>query len=250
MKPKQPTDLMAPTGHAAPPADGAAGVGAGAGFAPGPGALSEKQVARLSVYRRLLQDRPAGAAPEIYSHELAALTRNTAAQVRRDLMSIGFTGSPARGYRIEQLIEAIGRTLDAPAGQGAALCGVGNLGRALLDYFTIWRPQLRIVAAFDTDPAKTGRVIHRCRVYPLAELEQVVREQGISVGVITVPAASAQRVAESMLAAGIRGFLNFAPTPLHLPDGAYVEEMDITTSMEKVAYFARTLPGPATTGKP
>ena len=212
--------------------------------------LTEKQVARLSVYRRLLQDRPAGAPAEIYSHDLAEISRNTAAQVRRDLMTIGFTGTPARGYRVEQLVEAIGRTLDAPAGQGAALCGVGNLGRALLDYFTIWRPQLRIVAAFDTDPEKAGRVIHRCRVHPLAELENVVREQGITVGVITVPAASAQRVAESMLAAGIRGFLNFAPTPLHLPPEAYVEEMDITTSMEKVAYFARTLAGAAPMGKP
>lgn len=241
MKPKQPTDLMAPP-------ERPASVTGPAGRAPG--VLSEKHVARLSVYRRLLQDRPAGAPPEIYSHDLAALSRSTAAQVRRDLMTIGFTGSPARGYRIDQLIEAIGRTLDAPAGQGAALCGVGNLGRALLDYFTIWRPQLRIVAAFDTDPAKAGRVIHRCRVYPLAELEAVVRAQGISVGVITVPAASAQRVAETMLAAGVRGFLNFAPTPLHLPDGAYVEEMDITTSMETVAYFARHLPGAANTEKP
>jgi len=226
MMPKPPSDLPAPV--PAPTARAATG-------------LAEKQVARLSVYRRLLQDRPAGSRPEIYSHDLAALSRNTAAQVRRDLMTIGFTGSPARGYRVEQLIEAIGRTLDAPDGQSAALCGVGNLGRALLDYFTIWRPQLRIVAAFDTDPDKAGRVIHRCRVWPLADLEPVVREQGITVGVITVPAAAAQRVAETMLSAGIRGFLNFAPTPLHLPADAYVEEMDITTSMEKVAYFARTL---------
>lgn len=224
------------------PAKSLARNNSGAADAPRAGTvLAEKQVARLSVYRRLLQDRPAGAPAEIYSHDLAELSRNTAAQVRRDLMSIGFTGSPARGYRVEQLVEAIGQTLDAPAGQGAALCGVGNLGRALLDYFTIWRPQLRIVAAFDTDPEKAGRVIHRCRVWPLADLETVVREQGITVGVITVPASSAQRVAEMMLGAGIRGFLNFAPTPLHLPKEAYVEEMDITTSMEKVAYFARTL---------
>lgn len=239
MKRKQPTDLMAPPER---PTSETATAGT-AGRAPG--ALPEKHIARLSVYRRLLQDRPAGAPPEIYSHDLAELARTTAAQVRRDLMTIGFTGSPARGYRVDQLIEAVGRTLDAPNGQGAALCGVGNLGRALLDYFTIWRPQLRIVAAFDTDPAKAGRVIHRCRVHPLAELEAVVRAQAISVGVITVPAASAQRVAEMMLAAGVRGFLNFAPTPLHLPADAYVEEMDITTSMEKVAYFARHLAGAA-----
>ena len=211
--------------------------------------LSEKQVARLSVYRRMLQDLPPGSRAEIYSHHLAALCGTTAAQVRRDLMTIGFSGSPARGYQISLLIEKIGRHLDAPEGQSAALCGVGNLGRALLDYFTTWRPQLRIVAAFDTDPEKINRVIHRCRVWPLEQLPEIVREHNISVGVLTVPAAATPRVAELLVNAGVRGFLNFAPTPLHLPAGAYVEEMDITTSMEKVAYFARRMAPPKAGGQ-
>jgi len=206
-------------------------------------ALSHKQIARLSVYRRLLELRVAGDPGAIYSHHLAALCGATAAQVRRDLMTIGFTGSPARGYDVAQLIAALNRRLDAPQGQFAALAGVGNLGRALLDYFATRRPSLRIAAAFDVDPSKVNRVIHGCRVHPLSDLERIVREQGITVGVITVPAESAQRVAEGMLEAGIRGFLNFAPAPLRLPASAYIEEMDITASMEKVAYFARLLAG-------
>jgi redox-sensing transcriptional repressor len=211
--------------------------------------LSERQVARLSVYRRLLQTIPAGDRTTIYSHTLAELCRSTAAQVRRDLMTIGFTGSPARGYHVSQLVDAIGRFLDAPGGQRAALVGVGNLGRALLDYFTTWRPQLRIVAAFDVDPRRVNRVVLRCRVWSLEKLGEIVRRERITVGVITVPAEAAQSVADAMLDAGIRGFLNFAPTLLRLPPGAHVEEMDIGTSMEKVAYFARLHAGAAETGR-
>lgn len=217
---------------------------AGGGLAPasrGAVALAEKQVSRLSLYRRLLQELRCDAPATIYSHDLATLSGSTAAQVRRDLMTIGFVGSPARGYDVLQLIEAIGCQLDAPGGQRAALAGVGQLGRALLDYFHARRPSLQIVAAFDVDPEKVRRVIHGCRVWPLEDMERVVREQAITVGVITVPATAAESVASAMTQAGIRGLLNFAPTPLRRTGRAFVEEMDITTSMEKVAYFARAL---------
>lgn len=205
--------------------------------------LSEPQVSRLSLYRRQLQALPLDSPPTIHSHTLAALCGTSAAHVRRDLMTIGFAGSPVRGYDVEQLIGAIGRQLDAPEGQRAVLVGVGQLGRALLNYFTTRRPHLRLVAAFDIDPEKTGRVIHGCRVWPLAELGEVVREQGITVGVLTVPVEAAQEVADRMVEAGIAGFLNFAPVPLRLPARTFVEEMDITTSMERAAYFARALVG-------
>lgn len=205
--------------------------------------LAERQVSRLSLYRRQLQALGPQAPATLHSHALAALCGTTAVHVRRDLMSIGFSGSPARGYDVNALVAAIGRHLDAPGGQLAALAGVGQLGRALLDYFTTRRPNLRIAVAFDVDPEKTGRVIHGCRVRPLDELEQVVRAEGITVGVITVPAEAAQVVADRMVGGGVVGFLNFAPVPLRLPARTFVEEMDITTSMERVAYFARALAG-------
>ena len=212
--------------------------------APAPPSLrAEKQVSRLSTYRRQLQALPPGSSPTLHSHALAALCGTTAAHVRRDLMSIGFSGSPVRGYDVRQLVLAIGRKLDAPGGQFAALAGVGQLGRALLDYFTTRRPNLRIVAAFDIDPEKTRRVTLGCRVWPLEKLDRVVRDKGITVGVLTVPAESAQEVADRMVDAGIVGFLNFAPVPLRLPARTFVGEMDITTSMERVAYFARALAG-------
>jgi redox-sensing transcriptional repressor len=163
----------------------------------------------------------------------------TAAQVRRDLMAVGYMGTSIRGYAVEELTKSIGSFLDDPQGQTAALVGIGNLGRAILSYFTGRRPNLSIVAAFDVDPNKISRVIHGCRCYPLEELELVAREHDIRLGVLTVPAAAAQTVAESMVRAGIRGILNFAPAPLKAPAGVYVEDIDMTMSLEKVAYFAR-----------
>jgi redox-sensing transcriptional repressor len=203
--------------------------------------LTDRQIGRLSQYRRQLQSLPAGVPPTIFSHRLAILCGLTAAQVRRDLMTIGFTGSPARGYDVSQLVTAISRCLDAPGGQNAALVGAGNLGRAILDSFSFRQLPLSIVAAFDIDPTKVNRVLHGCRTYSMDRLTETIGELDITVGVLTVPPGVVQEVAESMLAAGVRSFLNFAPVPLRLPPRTFVEEMDIAVSMEKAAYFARAL---------
>ncbi len=200
---------------------------------------SHKTIGRLSLYRRLLMELTAERATNVYSHELASLAGVTAAQVRRDLMAIGYSGSPSRGYEVRELTGAIGRFLDDPTGQNVALVGVGNLGRAILAYFSGRRPNLRIVAAFDRDPYKVNRVIHGCRCYRLADLPEVARELDIHMGIIAVPASEAQDVAEMLSRAGVNGLLNFAPTSLRVGPQVYVEDIDITTSLEKVAYFAR-----------
>jgi redox-sensing transcriptional repressor len=201
--------------------------------------IPEKIVARLSMYRRILRDDPEGMPDTVFSHRLAALTGGTAAQVRRDLMILGVTGSTSRGYDVRDLLQKIGQALDEPGGQNACLVGVGNLGRAILSYFETRHPRLTIRAAFDIDPAVTGRVIHGCRCRSVDTLEQVVRDEGITVGVITVPGDQAQGVADRLVQAGVTGLLNFAPRPVRAPHSVYVEDMDITASMEKVAYFAR-----------
>jgi len=200
---------------------------------------SERTIGRLSLYRRLLRELRVAGVGNVYSQELARMAGVSAAQVRRDLMAIGYSGSPARGYVVEALGESIGTFLDSPGGQAAALVGIGNLGRAVMAYFSGRRPRLAIVAAFDTDPYKVNRVIHGCRCYPAAELEQVVREHSVSVGIITVPATEAQGVADTLVRAGVSGILNFAPVPLRLPTGVYVEQIDMTMALEKVAFFAR-----------
>ena len=200
--------------------------------------VPEKTIGRLSLYRRLLNRLRAEERTHIYSHELAVLSGGTAARVRRDLMAIGYTGNPARGYEINGLIRSLGNFLDTPEGQPVALVGIGNLGRAVLSFFTGRRPKLFIVAAFDNDQSKVNRLIHGCRCYPVEQIVEQVRKDKITVGVICVPAGEAQAVAEQLVLGGVKGILNFAPVRLHLPEDIYIEDLDMTMGLEKVAYFA------------
>ena len=123
--------------------------------------------------------------------------------------------------------------------QKAVIAGVGNIGRALLKFFAGRRPTLKIVASFEVNPEKFDRMIHGCPCHSIENAESVIRDMGITVGIIAVPDKEAQYVADVFVDAGIRGILNFARTPLHVPPGVYVEDIDLAMSMDKVAYFAR-----------
>ncbi|MDZ7375867.1 MAG: redox-sensing transcriptional repressor Rex [candidate division KSB1 bacterium] len=201
--------------------------------------ISEKSIERLILYRRLLLGLQARGVIHIYSHELAAMAGVTAAQLRKDLTPTGYYGSPVYGYEINQLMSSISEIIDAPEMQNVALVGLGQLGRAVLDYFQGRRPKLQIMAAFDTDPSKINRVIHGCRCYHIDELEKVIKQNNIIVGILAVPPDEAQEIAERMVMAGIKGLLNYAPVQLKLPEDVYVENRDMIMAVEKVAFFAR-----------
>jgi redox-sensing transcriptional repressor len=196
-------------------------------------------IGRFSIYRRILNRLLSENSKNIFSHQLAVMAGVTPAQVRRDIMSIGYSGTPNRGYGVADLIESIGLSLDDPEGQRAALVGIGNLGRAILAYFSGRRPKLAIMAAFDTNPKKFDRVIQGCRCFNIERLEEIVRKLGIDIGIITVPSDEAQKVANALVHAGIKGILNYAPVRIQVPVNIYVEEIDMTMALEKVAYFAR-----------
>jgi redox-sensing transcriptional repressor len=155
------------------------------------------------------------------------------------MMTVGCSGSPAKGYDVAELIEHIGLFLDADEPEPVALVGVGNIGRAMMAYFEGRRPKLKIVAAFDRDVAKTHRVVHGCRCYPIEDMAAVIADKGIRVAMVAVPAEAAQEVADVLVRAGVRGLLNFAPVAIRVPEYVYVEDIDVTTSLEKVAFFAR-----------
>ncbi|MFW6155118.1 MAG: redox-sensing transcriptional repressor Rex [Planctomycetota bacterium] len=201
--------------------------------------ISQRVIGRLSQYRREVQDLLAEGQMYVFSHELADLAGVTAAQVRRDMMTTGFSGSTAKGYDVKRLADSLARFLDAPQPQPVALVGVGNLGRAILTFFAHRHPNLRIVAAFDVDPRKVDRPFDGITCYDVNRAKEIVARLRIRVAILAVPAAEAQAVAERFVRAGITGILNFAPVPLHLPDEVFVEPIDMTTSLEKVAFFAR-----------
>jgi len=198
----------------------------------------ERTIGRLSLYRRLLRMALGDGTDSMYSHQLAERAGTTPAQVRRDLTYVGYSGNPRRGYDVRELLESIEAFLSPAKAERVALVGIGNLGRALLAFFRGRQPKLNITAAFDRDPDKTGRVIHGCRCYPVGRLAEVLAAEGIRTAILAVPASEAQRAADLLVNAGVQGILNFAPIPLRVPVAVFVEGIDMTMALEKVAYFA------------
>jgi redox-sensing transcriptional repressor len=201
--------------------------------------LPERTVERLSEYRRILLDCLTKGKTHVFSHELAALNHITAVQVRRDMMLMGFTSMQRKGYDIKELIEAIGRLIDTSDGLNVAVIGAGNLGRAITGYFRGKRSKLNIVAVFDVDPEKIGRVIAGVKCYSDDELKDRIREQNIHIGILTVPPEHAKKMADLLASYGIRGILNLTTVPLNMPPTVFLEEYDMITSLEKVAYFVK-----------
>ncbi len=201
--------------------------------------VSGRTVSRLILYRKRLTSAAEDPKKFVFSYEIGTMCGVTSAQVRRDLMLVGCTGSPNRGYNRRELLGSIDDFLSRSSVQSVALVGVGHLGRAILSFLTGRHSRLAIAAAFDADPTKTNCVIFGCRCYPIADLSTVVAAQGLQVAILTVPAVAAQETADLLMEAGVRGILNFAPVTLRVPPHVFVEDIDLAMSLEKVAFFAR-----------
>ncbi len=201
--------------------------------------LPGKTVERLSQYRRILYNRIDEGKKNIYSHELAKIMNLTSVQVRRDLMLIGYSGSQSKGYAISELINVIGKIIDSDEGEKMAVVGMGNLGRAITNYLHGKREKLEIVASFDNDLNKTDRVVSGVPCYHINKMEEIINKENINMAILTVSPEATTTIADKLLNAGIKGILNYTPTPLKVPEGVYLEEYDIITSLEKLAYFVK-----------
>jgi len=199
--------------------------------------LPEKTVERLSIYRRTLLNCLDQGRTHIYSHELAYMHNITAVQVRRDIMFMGYASSQKKGYDVKDLIKVISRILDSEKGNNVAVIGMGNLGRAITAYFVGKRPKLNIVAAFDNDSEKIGRVISGVKCYDVQNMNELIRSQEITIAILTVPTDYAVEMADKLLLTGIKGLLNFTSIRLNVPPHVCLEEYDMITSLEKVAYM-------------
>ncbi|NBC83973.1 MAG: redox-sensing transcriptional repressor Rex [Bacteroidetes bacterium] len=201
--------------------------------------LPEKTVERLSEYRRALIKCLDSGQTHIYSHQLAKLLNLTAVQVRRDLMFIGYSSLQRKGYDIKALVDLIVSILDAKEGLNIAVVGMGNLGTAITSYFTGKRSRLNIVAVFDIDQKTIGKAFNGIACYNISELKKMVQEKNIKIAILTVPPNVATQTANDLKEAGIAGILNFTTVPLHIGEQIYVEDYDMVTSIEKVAYFVK-----------
>ena len=200
------------------------------------GNVPKAVVSRLSLYLRELQHLVRSGKTTTSSNQLGRLLGFTDAQVRKDLAYFGQFGHPGIGYRCPELVAAIRAILGTDREWNVAIIGVGNLGRALLGYRGFQPQGFRIVAAFDNQPDKIGTQLEGVRVYAMDELASVVAAHDIRLGMLAVPAAAAQEVADRLVDAGVVGIVNFAPVTLSLPEQVSQVGVDLATELEQIAF--------------
>lgn len=199
--------------------------------------LPPRTVERLSKYRRILDKYKDLEEAYIHSHKLAALLNLTPEQVRRDLMLIGINGNRRKGYCIKVLVDFIGRTIDRQYSHKVALVGIGNLGKAVLNFIRKANTRMNIAAAFDIDVNKVNTDIAGVHCYDLAFAETVIRKEQIKIAILTVPPDTASQTVRLLIQSGIKGILNFTSVPLDVPSGVYTKDYDIITSLEEIGFF-------------
>ncbi len=197
---------------------------------------SRATVGRLSLYLRQLEGLLGQGTLKVSSSQLGQALGITDVQVRKDITYLGNLGQPGIGYPTQDLIAAIRRVLCIDREWAVALVGVGNLARALLRYKGFLHRGFRIVAVFDADPAKVGQRVEGLEVHPPEKMREVIAATKAELGLLAVPSDSAQAVADSLVNAGVRGLLNFAPVFLRLPAHVSLVAVDLTVQLEQLAF--------------
>jgi redox-sensing transcriptional repressor len=212
--------------------------------------IPDATVARLPLYLRSLHALADEGRTTVSSEELARLVGGGAggpAKVRKDLSHLGSYGTRGVGYDVAQLVDTISAELGLGRRWPVVLVGIGNLGHALAGYGGFGSRGFRIAALFDADAGRVGEVVGGLPVRAMAELDEVVREQGGAIGVIATPAAAAQEVCDRLVAAGVRSVLNFAPTALEVPDGVDVRKVDLAVELQILSFHEHRKPEPTRT---
>ena len=197
-------------------------------------------IKRLSLYARVLQKLAISGVDKISSKELGDALGLNSAQVRKDLAYFGQFGVPGFGYYVEDLRGRIKTILGTDRTVRLGLVGVGFLGQALLSYTTQFsREGFRMVAAFDADKRKVGGDRGGVPVYHVSELAQRIKEMGIDIIVMAVPAGAAQQIADTSVEAGVTALLNFVPERLITPPHVKVHYVDLSIEIESLSYYLR-----------
>lgn len=198
--------------------------------------IPDPVIKRLPMYYRYLSEKEKENTLFISSTELAQLMGLTASQVRQDVSAFGGEGRQGCGYPVAEMRHHIGKLLGKSKVRTLTVIGMGNLGRALVRYETFSQNSFQIISAFDTNPKKAGIRMGAVTVRLMDELEETMREAPADIAVLTLPASAAQKAAERLYACGVRGFWNYAPVDLHLPQDAAVVSVHLDESLELLGY--------------
>ena len=205
--------------------------------------IPEATVARLPVYLRALVEVADAKVATISSERLAELAGVNAAKVRKDLSYLGSYGTRGVGYDVEFLLYQISRELGLTQDWPVVIVGIGNLGHALANYRNFSARGFRVVALLDADPAKVGEQVGDLRVRSLDDLDEIARTEHVAIGIIATPAAAAQDVADTLVAAGVTSILNFAPAVLAVPDHVSLRKVDLSIELQILSFYQQRAAG-------
>jgi redox-sensing transcriptional repressor len=196
--------------------------------------------ARLSRYLQVLTQAKKMDKERISSQEIADYTNINATQIRRDLSAFGKFGKRGVGYNIDSLLGEIRKILRTQGQHNIALIGAGSLGQAIASSPIFAEHGINVAAVFDTDPDKIGRRVGRVEVSPYEYLPATAREKNIIVGVIAVPAGSAQRVADDLITSGVKIIFNYSEALLDVPSDVAVHTSNPAVELLYALYFHLT----------
>ena len=194
-------------------------------------------IGRLPLYLRALSRLTLEGAKITSSHELGKRLGISSAQIRKDLSHFGEFGKQGTGYQVDYLTEQLRQILKVDKEWRVALVGVGDLGRALAHYNGFRDRGFRITMLFDNDPAKVSTMLDGFQIYDVAQMKDLIRQHGITLAMIAVPAEAAQQVADALVSAGVRGLLNYAPINLAVPEGVKVQYIDPVVHLQRITYY-------------
>ncbi len=198
--------------------------------------IPEATVARLPVYLRALISLSELGTATCSSEELATAAGVNSAKLRKDLSYLGSYGTRGVGYDVDYLRYQIAREIGVTQDWPVVIVGIGNLGHALANYSGFSSRGFRIVALLDADPARHGEDIGGLGIRDFDEIEALVEEHRVAIGVIATPASAAQAVCDRLVAAGVTSILNFAPAVLTVGDGVDVRKVDLSIELQILAY--------------
>ncbi|WP_297816462.1 redox-sensing transcriptional repressor Rex [uncultured Lactobacillus sp.] len=192
---------------------------------------------RLPLYYRYLIFLNDEGKEKVSSTELSEAVQVDSASIRRDFSYFGALGKRGYGYDVKNLLNFFKKILNQDTLTNVALVGVGNMGHALLNYNFKRTNNIRISAAFDINPEITGTIMSGVPVYDMSEMKKQLQEQQITIAILSVPQSAAQKTADEMIEAGIKGIMNFTPLRLSAPADVRVQNVDLATELQTLIYF-------------
>ena len=196
---------------------------------------------RLSIYHRCLEkiletqkEEDLKIVPSIKIEEMTGIN---SAQIRKDLAYFGEFGKRGLGYPLIDLNRELKKILGLDKKWSVIIAGAGNLGKALVKYKGFQKKGFTIKGIFDNNPSKIGKKLGHIFIYDIKEIEKIIQAENINIGILVIPADSAQEVADKMVAGGIKAILNFAPIHIFLPPEIKIHNVDLSIEFEGLTYY-------------